>query len=104
MSSFLLPLTRGIKYIIIYILIITNLISMLNLHDDYKQPDDDSEQPRWDQIPDTQIQIVEITPDRSEPVLPESAEQSIIGDILNGTPEIFRLPDIKESDCVNGVN
>jgi hypothetical protein len=100
MSSFPFFLTKLSKYIIIYILIITNLISMLEVSDNYGQPDDDSNQPTWDRIPETQI--VEITPD--DPAPPPSTEQAIISDILTGIPEIYRLPEIQQSERVNSVN
>ncbi len=95
-------MTGSIKYIIIYILIITNLISMLELSDDSKQPDDDSGKPTLDDLPDTQI--VEITPDPDEPALPKAEEQNIISDILNGSFEVFRLPAIKKPDQSTSVN
>ena len=102
MSSFPLPLTKLNKYTIIYILIITNLISMLNLSEDPKQPDEDSSQPRWDRIPETRI--VEIAPDPAGPALPPAIEQDIINDILNGTHDVFKLPTIKKPDAGTCLN
>ena len=78
-------MTKLNKHTIIYILIITNLISMLNLSDSYfedtdddsgqsetdsGQPDQTTEPPKWSDYPDTHIQIVDISQNPDDSKLP----------------------------------
>lgn len=69
---------------------------MLNLNDDYEGPDNNSELPRWDQVPD--LQIVENTPGTSDSDVPPP----IISDMDALINEISRLP--KQPDPDYGAN
>ncbi len=61
----------------------------------------DKDLPSWEDCPEPQI--VEITPEPSQPELPPSLEKSLIDSILNGDPNIFDLPkpDRPNTNCLN---
>ncbi len=63
----------------------------------------DKDLPNWEDFPEPQI--VEITPEPSQPELPPALENDLIDSILNGDPTIFELPVPKQpSSSVYGNN
>ncbi len=74
---------------------------MLKTTDDHSREENDSEQPEWDKLPETQI--VEVPQEPKLPVLPPSMIDDLIknGDLSR----ILQLPEIrKRSDSGSAMN